>query len=166
MEDLTTSEWKLLAAAVKVLQPLDQTTTALSGDGYPTPSQVIPLLECTKVVLSQRSHEPHEAAVVLGLLKSIKTRFPDIKMSRLPALAMLIDPRYKDSCYTEKSEKQWASKLLATAAEAIAEYHQPPDGPCEVARVSPRRPKTRCGMHSRASVRKWIESKEFLLPLP
>lgn len=129
VENLTTSEWKLLAAAVRVLQPLDQATTALSGDGYPTLSQVIPLLECTKVVLSQRSHEPDEAAVALGLLKSIKTRFPDIKMSRLPALAMLIDPRYKDACYMEKCEKQWASKLLTTAAEEIAEYHQPPDGP-------------------------------------
>ncbi|KAH9364799.1 hypothetical protein HPB48_012732 [Haemaphysalis longicornis] len=41
---------------------------------------------------------------------------------------MLIDPRYKDACYMEKSEKQWASELLTTAAEEIEEYHQPPDG--------------------------------------
>lgn len=52
-------------------------------------------------------------------------------MSRLPALAMLINPRYKDACYMEKSEKQWASKLLTTAAEELAEYHLPPDCPSE-----------------------------------
>lgn len=41
VDNLSSREWKLMAAAVKVLQPLDQTTTELCADRYPTLSQVI-----------------------------------------------------------------------------------------------------------------------------
>ncbi|KAH7934867.1 hypothetical protein HPB52_001682 [Rhipicephalus sanguineus] len=45
VDNLTAPEWKLMTAVVKVLDPLAQATTELSGDKYPTLSQVIPLLE-------------------------------------------------------------------------------------------------------------------------
>ncbi|KAH9368338.1 hypothetical protein HPB48_004530 [Haemaphysalis longicornis] len=42
VEPLSASEWRLMTAAVQVLQPLEQATAELSGDCYPTLSQVIP----------------------------------------------------------------------------------------------------------------------------
>ncbi|XP_042148139.1 zinc finger BED domain-containing protein 4-like [Ixodes scapularis] len=39
VENLSTKEWKLMAAVVKVLQPLQQATAELSADRYPTLSQ-------------------------------------------------------------------------------------------------------------------------------
>ncbi|KAH7986058.1 hypothetical protein HPB49_026139 [Dermacentor silvarum] len=51
--NLNASDWKLMNAAVQVLKPLDHATTELSEDRYPTLSQVIPLLQCTEVVLAE-----------------------------------------------------------------------------------------------------------------
>ncbi|CAN7937674.1 unnamed protein product, partial [Ixodes hexagonus] len=53
------------------------------------------------------------------LLRSIATRFPDVKMALVPANAMLVDPRYKDICYTEESKKKWAKATLVAAATEL-----------------------------------------------
>ncbi|KAG0443992.1 hypothetical protein HPB47_014305 [Ixodes persulcatus] len=63
VEPLSASEWRIMTAVVQVLQPLEQATAELSGDSYPTLSQVIPLLECTKVVLSRHSTDEAGSAV-------------------------------------------------------------------------------------------------------
>ncbi|KAG0428272.1 hypothetical protein HPB47_024722 [Ixodes persulcatus] len=130
VEPLSASEWRLMAAVVQVVQPLEQATAELSGDSYPTLSQVIPLLECTKVVLSR--HSTDEArSVASSLIQSIKTRFPDGKMCRLLALSMLVDPRYKDGCYTGEAEKKWARTLLTKAVEESASVDEPSDAAAE-----------------------------------
>lgn len=126
VEPLSASEWRLMTAAVQVLQPLEQATAELSGDCYPTLSQVIPLLECTKVVLGRHSTD-EAGSVASSLIRSIKTRFPDGKMCRLLALAMLVDPRYKDGCYTGEAEKRWARTLLTKAVEESASVDEPSD---------------------------------------
>ncbi|CAN8016577.1 unnamed protein product [Ixodes persulcatus] len=54
-----------------------------------------------------------------SLLRSIATRFPDVKMALVPANAMLVDPRYKDICYTEESKKKWAKATLVAAATEL-----------------------------------------------
>ncbi|KAG0444628.1 hypothetical protein HPB47_013578 [Ixodes persulcatus] len=120
VDNLSSREWKLMAAAVKVLQPLDQATTELCADRYPTLSQVIPLVHCTEVVLREHVREGEEAAsFARSLLRSIATRFPDVKMALVPANAMLVDPRYKDICYTEESKKKWAKATLVAAATEL-----------------------------------------------
>ncbi|KAM7301017.1 hypothetical protein ISCGN_016582 [Ixodes scapularis] len=119
-----------MAAVVQVLQPLEQATAELSGDSYPTLSQVIPLLECTKVVLSRHSTD-EAGSVASSLIQSIKTRFPDGKMCRLLALSMLVDPRYKDKCYTGEAEKKWARTLLTKAVEESASVDEPSDAAAE-----------------------------------
>lgn len=130
VEPLSASEWRLMAAVVQVLQPLEQATAELSGDSYPTLSQVIPLLECTKVVLSRHSTD-EAGSVASSLIQSIKTRFPDGKMCRLLALSMLVDPRYKDGCYTGEAEKKWARTLLTKAVEESASVDEPSDAAAE-----------------------------------
>ncbi|KAH7945702.1 hypothetical protein HPB49_014328 [Dermacentor silvarum] len=123
--NVNASEWKLMNAAVRVLKPLDHATTELSGDRYSTLSQVIPLLQCTEVVLAEHVSQGGEAALLASsLLCSIKMRFPDIKVSRLPALAMLVDPRCKDVCYAGRPAKEWAFTLLTTAAEETVPVDQ------------------------------------------
>ncbi|KAH6927423.1 hypothetical protein HPB50_003458 [Hyalomma asiaticum] len=118
VDNLTAAEWKLMTAAVKVLDPLAQATTELSGDKYPTLSQVIPLLECTGIVLARHTAQSDESsAIASSLARSIKARFPGVKTSEDTALAMLLDPRFKDACYTERAEKKWACAILTKAAE-------------------------------------------------
>lgn len=120
VENLSAQEWKLMNAVVKVLQPLEQATAELSADHYPTLSQVIPLLHCTRVMLEEHISGADEAApFASSLLRSLSTRFPDIKMAKVPALAMLIDPRFKSVCYTTETEKKWAKALLTSSAEKL-----------------------------------------------
>ncbi|KAG0416688.1 hypothetical protein HPB47_006225 [Ixodes persulcatus] len=106
VENLSTKEWKLMAAVVKVLQPLQQATAELSADRYPTLSQVIPLLHCTHVVLQEHKTGGEEAApFAYSLARSLATRFPNI-------------------CYITQSEKKWARALLTTTAEELAPAQQ------------------------------------------
>ncbi|KAM7293079.1 hypothetical protein ISCGN_026209 [Ixodes scapularis] len=130
VEPLSAGEWRLMTAVVQVLQPLEQATAELSGDSYPTLSQVIPLLECTKVALSRHSTD-EAGSVASSLIQSIKTRFPDGKMCRLLALSVLVDPRYKDGCYTGEAEKKWARTLLTKAIEESASVDEPSDAAAE-----------------------------------
>ncbi|KAH6933470.1 hypothetical protein HPB50_015418 [Hyalomma asiaticum] len=120
VDNLSSREWKVMAAAIKVLQPLDQATTELCTDHYPTLSQVTPLMHCTQLVLHEHVSEGEEAAsFARSLLRSNATRFPGLKMANVPANAMPVDPRYKDICYTEDSEKKWAKATLAAAANEL-----------------------------------------------
>lgn len=122
VDNLTAAEWRLMTAAVEVLDPLAQATTELSGDKYPTLSQVIPLLECTGIVLARHAAQSDESsAIASSLARSIKARFPGVKTSEDTALAMLLDPRFKDACYTERAEKKWACAVLTRAAEGTVQ---------------------------------------------
>ncbi|KAL3184896.1 hypothetical protein MRX96_030789 [Rhipicephalus microplus] len=117
VDNLTAAEWKLMTAAVKVLDPLAQARTELSGDKYPTLSQVTSLLECTAIVLAWHTAQSDESsAIASSLARSIKARFPGVKTSEDTALGMFLDPRFKDACYMERAEK-WACAILTKAAE-------------------------------------------------
>lgn len=134
VDNLSSREWKLMAAAMKVLQPLDQAMTELCADCYPTLSQLIPLMHYTQVVLHEHVSEGEEvASFARSLLRSLATRFPGLKMVNVPANAMLVDPRYKDICYTEDSQKKWAKATLA----AVANELMPAQNDCAWAPVCP-----------------------------
>ncbi|KAH9364184.1 hypothetical protein HPB48_022894 [Haemaphysalis longicornis] len=121
VDKLTAAERKRMTAAVEVLDPLAQATTELSGDKYPTLSQVIPLLECSDIVLARHAAQSDESsAIASSQARSIKARFRGVKTSEDTALAMLLDPRFKDACYTERIEK-WACAVLTRAAEGTVQ---------------------------------------------
>lgn len=90
-DSLITQEWKLPASVVKALWPLNQAMTTLLGQ-LTNPSKVIPLLEYTRIILDQHLDDYDAPSIASSLLKSARSRFPDIKMSRLLALAMLVNP--------------------------------------------------------------------------
>ncbi|KAG0437759.1 hypothetical protein HPB47_017298 [Ixodes persulcatus] len=123
VENLSSAEWKRMAWLVSVLQPIQQATTELSATKYPTLSQVIPLLECTEITLKEYISEANEvASFAISLLRSLKTRFVDVKMSPLLVLATLVDPRYKavfHSAESTPSQKLWASSLLLSEVEKL-----------------------------------------------
>lgn len=117
VENLSSAEWKLMAGLVSVLEPIQQATTELSAATYPTLSQVIPLLECTEVTMKEYISQANEAASFAGsLLRSLKTRFVDVKICPLLAL---VDPRYKAIFHSAPSEKVWASSLQLSEVEKL-----------------------------------------------
>lgn len=122
VENLSSAEWKIMAGLVSVLQPIQQATTELSAATYLTLSQVIPLLECTEITLKGYISEANEydaASFAGSLLRSLKTRFVDVKMCPLLVLAALVDPRYKAVFHSAPSEKVWASSLLLSEVEKL-----------------------------------------------
>ncbi|KAH9381826.1 hypothetical protein HPB48_023121 [Haemaphysalis longicornis] len=120
VENLSSAEWKLMAGLVSVLEPIQQATTELSAATYPTLSQVIPLLECTEITLKEYISQANVAASFAGsLLRSLKTRFVDVKICPLLVLAVLVDPRYKAIFHSAPSEKVWASSLMLSEVEKL-----------------------------------------------
>lgn len=82
LDNLSSKEWTLMAAAAKVLQPLEQATTEPRADRYPTLSQVIPLVHCTVVVPQKHISEGDKATLFArSPLRSLATRFSDLKMA-------------------------------------------------------------------------------------
>ncbi|KAH8026488.1 hypothetical protein HPB51_020980 [Rhipicephalus microplus] len=73
------------------------------------------------------------ASFARSLLRSLATRFPGLKMANVPANAILVDPRNKDICYTEDSQKKWAKATLAAAANEL----MPAQNECSQAPVYP-----------------------------
>lgn len=61
------------------------------------------------------------SAITLSLARSIKASFPRVKTSEDRALAMWLDPRFKDDCYTATAEEKLACTLLTKAAEGTVE---------------------------------------------
>ncbi|KAH9366723.1 hypothetical protein HPB48_008776 [Haemaphysalis longicornis] len=121
VENLSAQEWKLMNAVVRVLQPLQQATAKLSADHYPTLSQVIPLLHCTRVMLEEHASGADKATPFASrLLHGLSTRFPDIRMAKVPALAMPIDPRFESICYTAEAENKWSKVACVYCGEACA----------------------------------------------
>ncbi|KAG0412535.1 hypothetical protein HPB47_010333 [Ixodes persulcatus] len=93
----------------------------------------ISLLHCTRLVLTQHS-TVEAASLASSLLRSIGPRFPDFKMLRLPALAMLVDPSTglgylpEDSVWGVFSSLSSAScrKTGQQGADEAAEYLKSP----------------------------------------
>lgn len=91
-------------------------------------------MHCAQVVVHKHASQGEEAAsFARSLLRSLATRFPGLKMANVPANAMLVDPRYKDICYTEDSQKKWAKAALAAAANEL----MPAQNECSHAPVCP-----------------------------
>lgn len=124
IENLTCSEWRLMAAVMSVLKCVEEATRESCSEKHPTLSQVIPLVHCMQILLSRQCQNGGEEAAFAGnLLRSMKSRFVDIKMQSAHALSTLLDPRFKAVCYTEASEKQWLKNHLYSAVEKVL----PPD---------------------------------------
>ncbi|KAG0429922.1 hypothetical protein HPB47_023163 [Ixodes persulcatus] len=119
-DNLTSSEWRLMASVTSVLKYVEEATRESCSEKHPTLSQVVPLVHCMLVLLTQQSHSGGEESVFAGnLLRNVKSRFVDIKFQSggAHALSTLLDPRFKAVCYTVPSEKQWAKNHLCEAVE-------------------------------------------------
>lgn len=71
-----------------------------------------------KLLLAQQQQSGGEESVFAGnLLRSIKSRFVDVKLQVTYALSTALDPRFKAVCYNTTSEKQWLKSQLCSAVE-------------------------------------------------
>ncbi|XP_070386227.1 zinc finger BED domain-containing protein 4-like [Dermacentor albipictus] len=118
LENLTSSEWHLMASITSVLKCVDDATRESCSEKHPTLSQVVPLVHCMQLLLTQQQQRCGEESAFAGnLLHSMKSRFVDIKLQVTYALSTALDPRFKAVCYDTTSEKRWLKNLLCSAVE-------------------------------------------------
>lgn len=105
-----------------------QCTSAHSASNNGTVCDHIPntlagdTLACVRCDYTERVYisEANEAASFAGsLLRSLKTRFVNVKMCLLLVLATLVDPHYKAIFHSAPSEKVWTSSLLLSEVEKL-----------------------------------------------
>lgn len=118
MEDFTSTEWRLMTSVTSVLKCIDDATRESCSEKHPTLSQVVPLVHCMQLLLTQQERSCGEESVFAGnLLQAIKCRFGDIKLQVPYALSTALDPRFKAVCYDATCEKRWLKSELCSALE-------------------------------------------------
>lgn len=98
VDTLSSSDWSLITGVVKILQPVEQATTELCAEKYPSLSLKIPVVYGIQSVLENHiERKEHGSGIVFArnLLKSLKSRFPMYKRDAKSVLAMTLDPRFK-----------------------------------------------------------------------
>lgn len=101
-----------------VLEDNDETITQVCPERYSTLSLVVPLVDCMQLLpTNQAGCQGEESSFSANPLRSIKTRFVDLKMCTIFALAIILDPRLQDVCCTTSTEKQFAKTLLQTTVK-------------------------------------------------
>jgi hypothetical protein len=145
--ELTNQEWRVLDSLINILEPLEAATRILSGDLYCNISLIIPLI--TGLIVQLKCRKSTEAAVNKfrdRLVDSLKSRFAYAEQNSLITIATILDPRVKDTCFFDESNKRKAIKCvldvlnenskettvqLSTSSITIEQFRPPPSKrPC------------------------------------
>ena len=142
---LSASEWCMMSELIQILQPLEEATRELSTEQRVCCSKVIPLLNAllfelrknvvdddetqvpdddeTQVPESQGSSVPtskESQKVVAGLIASTEQRWLNYEEDRIYSVCTLLDPRFKEVCFTNAALVR-AKRLLLSIMHAITQ---------------------------------------------
>ncbi|KAG8175484.1 hypothetical protein JTE90_004176 [Oedothorax gibbosus] len=114
-EALLPSEWETIKECVPLLKPMEDMTTELSGELYPTLSMVIPMLRGLQYTISSKEPGTLDGMMLkTALLNSITKRFLDLEKSAIPQKACFLDPRFKKAGFgLEANAKQAENQVLS-----------------------------------------------------
>lgn len=97
---LNSLDWKVLEECVPLLKPVEDMTTELSGEKYPTLSMVIPLLRGLQYTIKKPKPDTVTAMFLQTcLLNAINERFGLTEKAVLPMKACYLDPRFKKTAF-------------------------------------------------------------------
>ncbi|XP_065126269.1 zinc finger BED domain-containing protein 4-like [Paramisgurnus dabryanus] len=114
---MTANHWALLEKTMIVLSPFEELTRAISSSSSTT-ADVIPTISVLKRLLSQeRDTDARIKTMKSTLLQAVNTRFGNIEDEPLYSLATLLDPRYKDRCFTNEEAAMHAKNALIQEVE-------------------------------------------------
>lgn len=95
-EMLTREEFEVLDDIVKILQPIENVITEISGDTYPTCSLIIPIIHCMVATIQKCIPQTVEGtALKEAILLQVRRRFKDVELYQTLAIATILDPRFK-----------------------------------------------------------------------
>ncbi|XP_065895773.1 zinc finger BED domain-containing protein 4-like [Dysidea avara] len=142
---LSTAEWCMMSELIQILQPLEEATRELSAEQRVCCSNIIPLPNAllfelrknvvdddetqvpdddeTQVPESQGSSVPtseESQQVVVGLIASIEWRWLNYEEDRIYSICTLLDPRFKEVCFTSAALVR-AKRLLLSIMRALTQ---------------------------------------------
>ena len=142
---LSTAEWCMISELIQILQPLEEATRELSAEQRVCCSNIIPLPNAllfelrknvvdddetqvpdddeTQVPESQGSSVPtseESQQVVVGLIASIERRWLNYEEDRIYSICTLLDPRFKEVCFTSAALVR-AKRLLLSIMRALTQ---------------------------------------------
>ncbi|XP_036345286.1 zinc finger BED domain-containing protein 1-like [Rhagoletis pomonella] len=132
--NLTSEEWNVLQECVIILRPVEQLTTILSGQQYPTLSCVIPLIRGVQSSLKSYSMSTNIAISLQNkLIETIERRLGVYETNKTAAKATFLDPRFKKAGFGKErnaeSVQSWVIEELTchehesfTASEFPSSY--------------------------------------------
>lgn len=121
LDCFSASEWRQMGGYVAALKPLEEATTTVGADHYPTLSAQVPVLYCLFMHLDKTNWQGEASVFAANLAKCLKTRFPDYKFDQVASLAMFLDPRFKVVVYhQDDSMANWVKNLALEEANKIS----------------------------------------------
>ena len=109
--DMTPADWKVAKELVKVLKPVEETTTFWSGESYVTISSILPMAQALKDNVQPSPGDSQAIKKVkMVFLAQLKDRF-QIDSHSLPVQAALMDPWFKHLPFLSAREKQTATSF-------------------------------------------------------
>ncbi|BET02152.1 hATC [Nesidiocoris tenuis] len=132
---LEEAEWKTLKNLVHILSPFEEMTVKMSGQNYLTGSLVIVVtraleMSCAALFTQPEIAGDEAAKKVLQLLQNgLEDRFKKVEFSSSFALCTVLDPRYKDLFFKDKSASEKIKKhlrMLTIVRIQETQKHNPP----------------------------------------
>ncbi|XP_029964349.1 zinc finger BED domain-containing protein 4-like [Salarias fasciatus] len=122
------NQWGLIEHIITILEPFEELTRAISSSTA-SAADVIPSVLALKRFLSRDA--PSDRGVMTAkaeLLRAVTRRFDGIEDEPLYSLATLLDPRYKDRCYSAELKAHTREQLLELLdAQSVADEVQRPE---------------------------------------
>ncbi|KAL1465900.1 hypothetical protein MTO96_043061 [Rhipicephalus appendiculatus] len=82
LEDFTSSEWRLMASVTLVLKCIDDATRESCSEKHPTLSQVVPLVHCMQLLLTQQERSPPSSHQVSSAACDARSATPPALLTR------------------------------------------------------------------------------------
>ena len=114
---LTPYQADLAAKVVAALEPIEETTKAISADSTSI-AVVIPIVKMLTKTLENHNDDVGIRTMKKEMLKSLKRRFADIEINEYTALATILDPRFKNK-FLLGLERVNVKMLLKEKLEAL-----------------------------------------------
>ncbi|KAM6995349.1 zinc finger BED domain-containing protein 4 [Tautogolabrus adspersus] len=114
------NQWGLIENIIKILEPFEELTRGISSSTA-SASDVIPSVMALKRFLSRDVPSDHGVGTTKAeLLRAVTRRFDGIEDKPLYSLATLLDPRYKDRCYSAELKAHTQRLLLDLLAAQMS----------------------------------------------
>lgn len=95
-DHLSSLQLEVIEDSISLLQPLEDITTQLSSEKYPSVSKLVPLIRGTICSVQAETVKTTPGAFLKeNIIKNISDRLSFVEKNKLTSVSTLLDPRFK-----------------------------------------------------------------------